>query len=269
MTRIMDESDRNGLQTGSRYFSKTLAKGLQILCQFDEGTTWLSLSELAARTGLDKATTLRLAGTLHSLGYLDRSLTTRQYRPGLRVLTLGHAALAASNLRDRARPHLEQLAEDTQETVNMGVLVGTQVLYIERIKKAQLVEANIQVGSTLPTYCTSMGKVLLAWLDTAAAAEHIPPELERLGPKTIVDHDMLIAELAQVRERGWARQDQEMAPSLRSVAAAIRNESGDVIAAVNIAVAVDRVTMEGLIDKCLPLLLKCVTVISGLSGFRV
>ena len=73
----------------------------------------------------------------------------------------------------------------------MGVLVGTQVLYIERIKKAQLVEANIQVGSTLPTYCTSMGKVLLAWLDTAAAAEHMPPELERLGPKTIVDHDML------------------------------------------------------------------------------
>lgn len=255
-------------QGDARYFTETLARGLRILTQFNEEATSLSLGDLAGRTGLDKATTLRLVNTLHSLGFLERSPTTRRYRPGLGVLRLGHAALAASSLHDHALPRLEELAAATGETVNMGVLVGDSVLYIERLKRAELVTANIQVGSTLPAYCTSMGKMLLATAGPAAASILDIGRFESLGPNTIVDSKALAVELRKIRSRGWASQDEEVAPGLLSLAAPIRDETSTVIAAINVAVPSSRFSMRKLVHDFLPLVMDCAKAISELSGYR-
>ncbi|MGH7641979.1 MAG: IclR family transcriptional regulator [Candidatus Dormibacteria bacterium] len=253
----------------SRYHTEALARGLAILGQFDESTPWLSLAELSTRTELGKSTALRLVDTLHSLGFLERSLSTRKYRPGLAVLQLGHAALAASSLHDLALPELERLAAKTRETVNMGVLVGGSVLYIARLKRAELVTANIQVGSTLPAYCTSMGKLLLAHLDRERLAQALLQHpMERLGPHTIVAEDELSIELQRIRQQGWSVQDEELAAGLRSVAAPVRDASSQVIAAVNVAVSAARVSVEELTQRFPPLVLNCANAISALAGDR-
>jgi len=261
-------SPQGSVPPESRYFTETLARGLRILLEFHEGALSLSLGELSARTGLDKATTLRLVNTLHSVGFLERSPATRRYRPGLGVLRLGYAALAASSLHDSALPQLEVLAAATGETVNMGVLVGDSVLYVERLKRAELVTANIQVGSTLPAYCTSMGKMLLATGGPAAASILDAGRFEPLGPKTIVDSKALAIELKKIQRRGWASQDEEVAPGLLSIAAPIRDETSKVIAAINIAVPSSRFTMRRLVDEFLPLLMESANVISEFSGYR-
>jgi IclR family pca regulon transcriptional regulator len=259
----------NHVTERSRYHTEALARGLAILEQFNERDSWLSLMELATRTGIDKSTALRLVDTLRSLGFLERSSTSRKYRPGLRVLQLGHAALAASNLHDLALPSLEQLASETHETVNMGVLVGGAVLYIVRLKRAELVTANIQVGSTLPAYCTSMGKLLLADLGEAERAKLLESESwASLGPHTIVEPRAFSVELRKIKSRGWAAQDEELAAGLRSVAAPVRDSSARVVAAINVAVPATRVSMDELTRDLLPRLLQSAELISALAGYR-
>src|SRR5439155_13002071 len=123
------------------------------------------LSEIARRVGLTTPTTLRLLNTLRILGYVEQSAATKKYRPALAVLRLGYAAIAGLGLREVALPYLQRLSERTGETVNLAVLAGSEVVYVERIKRTELITANVHVGSRLPAYSTSMGKVLLAHLE--------------------------------------------------------------------------------------------------------
>ena len=231
----------------NQYRIESLAKGLQVLRLFDETTTSLKLRDICDLTGIPMPTAFRIVSTLEEDGFLDRS-PEGVLQPGLSVLTLGSAALRGSSLVGVSERPLRHLAETTGETVNLGVLLGDQVLYLARLKNADLVTANVQVGSTLPAIYTSMGKLLLANLS--------PEELDATigthsftgdaGPNAVSSRAELDARLAEIRKQGYAIQDQELAMGLRSVSVPVFGAGQTLVAAINIAVSSSRHTVETL-----------------------
>jgi IclR family pca regulon transcriptional regulator len=194
-----------------------------------------------------------VVSTLEEEGFLDRTPDGR-FQPGLSVLTLGSAALRGSSLVQVSERPLRELAAATGETVNLGVLLGDQVLYLARLRNADLVTANVQVGSTLPAVFTSMGKLLLAALspDELTARLGDQPFTSRGGPNAVTSRTELDERLAAIREQGYAIQDQELAQGLRSVSVPVYGSGSELVAAVNIAVSSSRHDLDSLRNVLLP-----------------
>src|SRR6201996_6479885 len=247
------------------YRVEALAKGLRLLSLFDEQRPTWGGGDLAAAPGLPMPTVYRVVMTLTAEGYLDH-LPSGDYRPGVRTLTLGGAALRSLDLVALATPKLQKLGETTGETVNLAVLTGDRVLYLVRLRNSDLVTANIQVGSTLPAVHTSIGKLLLAHLDEADLRERITDSsfAANAGPNAKVSLAELLDELATVREQGWAMQDEELAYGLRSVAAPITAPDGRVLAGVNLAVQAQDWSTQRIIRELRPAVLATCAEISGL-----
>jgi IclR family pca regulon transcriptional regulator len=242
------------------YTVSALAKGMRVLSVFSEQRRELRLVDVATLTGLPVPTVFRLLKTLQSEGYLEQ-LENGRFRPGLYVLSLGYAALQGQEVVEAASLPLRRLADETAETVNLGVLVGTSVLYLARVKNTDLVTANLQVGSMLPAACTSMGKVLLSYLPPAELELRLAEvDLESCrGPRALRALSQLRHQLRESRERGWALQDEEVAHGLRSISAPVLDRSGNAVAAVNLAVQASRWTRDELVERFLPPLLAAAT----------
>jgi len=240
------------VKAAGKYRIEALAKGLDVLRLFDESVTQLKLRDICDRTGIPMPTAFRVVATLEEGGFVER-LPDGSIRPGVAVLPLGSAALRGSSLVQLSERPLRLLAEETGETVNLGVLRGSDVLYLARIRNADLVTANIQVGSTLPAPLTSMGKLLLAHLDEAEVAQALAGfDFSRAaGPRAARSLDELLPRLRETREQGYAVQDEEVAAGLRSVAAPVFGADGLPVAAINIAVASTRHGLEALLGPFL------------------
>jgi IclR family pca regulon transcriptional regulator len=247
------------------YRVEALAKGLRILSLFDEKRPSWRVSDLAAAAGLPMPTVYRAVMTLAAEGYLDQ-LPDGGYRPGVRTLTLGTAALRSLDLVAIATPKLQQLASHTGETVNLAVLSADRVLYLVRLRNSDLVTANIQVGSTLPAVHTSIGKLLLSYLDEADLAGRITDAsfAANSGPNAKLSLAELRGELRTVRDQGWAMQDEELAYGLRSVAAPITGPDGRVLAGVNLAVQARDWSSQRIVRELRPAVLATCAEISGL-----
>jgi IclR family transcriptional regulator, pca regulon regulatory protein len=254
-------------------FSQSLERGLAILATFQPAQPLLGISELARALDLKRSTTHRYVGTLAALGYLEHDGQTRKYRLGPRVLDLGFSAINSMQLPELARPHLQHLSDETGLTVNMAILAGTEIVYVERVRSSRRgqseIDLNLHVGSRLPAYCTSMGKVLLAFLpDDARAAVLDATDLVRRGPNTVTQRRRLEAELARVRASGVAVNNEELAYGLRSIAVPVRARSGEVEAAINIAVHRTMVSLETLTQRLAPALERAARAISDKAGYR-
>jgi IclR family pca regulon transcriptional regulator len=247
------------------YRVEALAKGLRILSLFDEQHPSWRVSDLATVTGLPMPTVYRVVMTLASEGYLDH-LPTGDYRPGVRTLTLGTAALRSLDFVSIATPKLRDLGQRTGETVNLAVLNGDRVLYLIRLRNSDLVTANIQVGSTLPAVHTSIGKLLLAHLPEADLEARITDAsfAANSGPNAKVSLAELRTELGPIRDQGWAMQDEELAYGLRSVAGPVTGPDGRVLAGVNLAVQARDWSTQRIIRELKPAVLATCAEISGL-----
>ena len=247
------------------YRVEALAKGLRILSLFDEQRPSWRVTDLAAAAGLPMPTVYRVVMTLTAEGYLDH-LPNGDYRPGVKTLTLGTAALRGLDLVGIATPKLQRLGDATGETVNLAVLTGDRVLYLVRLRNSDLVTANIQVGSTLPAVTTSIGKLLLAHLDEADLEERITEDsfAAQHGPNAKVSLDELHDELVKIREQGWALQDEELAYGLRSVAGPIVGPDGRVVAGVNLAVQARDWSTQRIVRELRPVVLETCAEISAL-----
>jgi IclR family transcriptional regulator, pca regulon regulatory protein len=247
------------------YRVEALAKGLRILSLFDEQRPSWRVSDLATAAGLPMPTVYRVVMTLASEGYLDH-LPNGEYRPGVRTLTLGTAALRSIDFVGIATPKLTELGQRTGETVNLAVLTGDRVLYLVRLRNSDLVTANIQVGSTLPAVYTSIGKLLLAYLDEADLKARITDASfsANAGPNAKVSLDELREELRTIRDQGWSMQDEELAYGLRSVAGPITSPDGRVVAGVNLAVQARDWSTQRIIRELRPAVLATCAEISGL-----
>ena len=251
--------------------SQSLERGLAILSTFRSAQPLLGVSDLAREVGLSRSTAHRYVATLAQLGYLQQDVETKKYRLGPRVLDLGFSAINSMELRHIGSPHLEELSAATGHTVNMAVLDGSDIVYIERCRGRgpREIDLNLHVGSRLPAYCTSMGKVLLAFLPTQELTALLDGvELTRRGPNTITAKRRLLKELDSVRERGLAVNNEELAYGLRSIAAPVWSQTGDVVAAINIAVHRSLVSMDELLEGLAPALVDTAHEISARIGFN-
>jgi IclR family transcriptional regulator, pca regulon regulatory protein len=253
------------------YRVEALAKGLRILSLFDEQRPSWRVSDLATAAGLPMPTAYRIVMTLTSEGYLDH-LPNGEYRPGVRTLTLGTAALRSLDLVGIATPKLTDLGQRTGETVNLAVLSGDRVLYLVRLRNSDLVTANIQVGSTLPAVHTSIGKLLLAYLDEADLEARITDASfsANSGPNAKLSLAELREELRAIRDQGWAMQDEELAYGLRSVAGPVTGPDARVVAGVNLAVQARDWSTQRIIRELKPAVLAtCAEISALLSGSHV
>ena len=263
-------ASRSGEPEGNAYRVESLAKGLRILTLFSDRKTSLRLKEISALAGLPMPTAFRLVETLIDEDYLER-LPDGGVRPATGVLTLGFAALHGLDLVQTSAGILRDLADRTQQTVNLGVLSGDQVLYVARLYSNALVTANVTVGSRLPAPVTSMGKLLLAFLPEADVARRLGPAAfaGTWGPNAIESVKALMKHLPRIREDGYAIQDEELAGGLRSIAGPVRRADGEVIAAVNVAVPAAEFTVKQLVSKLRqPLLTACETISRRLGATR-
>jgi DNA-binding IclR family transcriptional regulator len=195
----------------------------------------LGVSELARRLGLGKSTVHRLLTTLAAEGLIERDPRTGGYRLGLVVFELGEAVRVHLDLHAAAGPVLASLRAETGESSQVGVLDGHEVVYVDRLESSQSLRLFTETGRRVPVHCTSSGKVLLAHLPDArlrAVLDAAP--LTPLTPHTVTDRAALLAELATVRRRGWAAAVDEREIGVASVAAPIRDATGQVIAAISI-----------------------------------
>jgi IclR family pca regulon transcriptional regulator len=247
------------------YRVEALAKGLRILSLFDEQRPSWRVSDLATAAGLPMPTAYRIVMTLTAEGYLDH-LPNGEYRPGVRTLTLGMAALRSLDLVGIATPKLTDLGQRTGETVNLAVLTGDRVLYLVRLRNSDLVTANIQVGSTLPAVHASIGKLLLAYLDEDDLEARITDAsfAANSGPNAKLSLAELREELRAIREQGWAMQDEELAYGLRSVAGPVTGPAGHVMAGVNLAVQARDWSTQRIIRELKPAVLETCAEISAL-----
>jgi len=207
---------------------------LAVLGAFDEGARQLSLSELSRRAGLPLSTTHRLLAELVEWGALRRADDGR-YVLGRRMWEIGLLAPIQVEVREIASPFLSDVFAATQATVHLAVREGTRALYVERLSGHRSVPVVSSVGSRLPLHATGVGKVLLAHAPGKVQRD-VLANLTRETPYTIVAPGTLQQQLAQVRERGFARTDEEMSLGACSVAVPVLDDSGSVAAAVGIVV---------------------------------
>jgi IclR family transcriptional regulator, pca regulon regulatory protein len=253
-------------------YSQSLERGLAILGCFTPERSVLGLAEIADELRLSRSTTHRYVITLFALGYLEQE-ASRRYRLGLRVTDLGMSALNATGLREHAHPYLEELRRETSYTVNLAVLDGTEIVYVDRARSFRRGQSKIDLGlapgSRMPAYCTAMGKVLLANLPEREQSELLASmKLTQRGPNTITSKNALRVELEPIREEGFAVNDQELAEGLHSIAVPVRNEARKVVAAVSLAAHTSMISLEELVDALGPHLLSTADRISARLGYR-
>jgi IclR family pca regulon transcriptional regulator len=257
----------------TRTSSQSLERGLAILSAFKPEVAELGISELARELGLSRSTSHRYVATLARLGYLQQNKVTRKYRLGPRVFDLGFSAINSMELRQISAPHLRQLSDETGRTVNMAILDGADIVYIERCRASgpgqREIDLALHVGSRLPAYCTSMGKVLLAYLPAEEQAALIAKvDFVDRGPNTITTADALAAELERVRVSGVAVNNEELAYGLRSIAVPVWGQTGEVVAAINVAVHRSAGSIDELVVRLSSMLNRTASEISARLGYR-
>jgi DNA-binding IclR family transcriptional regulator len=234
---------RNNGRSGN-FAVQSVARALTILELLAGAPDELGVTELGRRLGVHKATASRLVSTLADHGLVERSPVTDKYRLGFGVIRLAAVATAGLDLVRQARPVLERLAEETSETVNLAVLDGDRVVNIDQIAAPHLVVNVNWVGKRTPLHCTSNGKMLLALLPNRERARLLRGRLERLTSNSIVDKDLLQAQLMEAEVRGYAYTVEELEVGLNAVAAPVRDSGGGVIAAVSVSGPAYRFTRE-------------------------
>ena len=232
-------------------FVQSLDRGLAVIRCFSSERPSLTLSEVAERTGLTRAAARRFLLTLQELGYVGS--TGRQFSLRPRVLALGYAYLSSFSVAQIAQPHLEDLAEELHESCSVSVLDGDDIVYVARASANRIMTIALTVGTRLPPYPTSMGRVLLASLPKEELDAHLRRiPLRKLTERTVVDETELRRILAKVAAQGWAAVDQELEAGVRSIAVPIRDSSGRVVAAINASAHAARVQMRTLERQFLP-----------------
>lgn len=239
-----------------------LAKGLAVIETFTTERPRQSITEVAAASGLDRATARRCLLTLAHHGYADWDGKFFTLTP--RVLRLGTACLATMPMPQIVQPFLDRLSEGIGQSSSVSVLDGAEIVYIARAAQKRVMSIALNPGSRLPAYCTSLGRVLLAALPEAEAGALLSSApLPARTPHTLTSPEALMAELARIRAQGHAIIDQEVEIGLRSVAVPLYNARGVVVAAMNVGVSAS-IPPEALVKDYLPALLAVQAELRGM-----
>jgi IclR family pca regulon transcriptional regulator len=236
-------------------YVRALDRGLAVIRAFDADHPRRSLAEVARAVGLAPATARRLLHTLQSLDYVATDGQAWWLRP--RLLELGQAYLATTSVWDVVRERLARLAEEVHETASAGVLDGDDVIYVVRVPYRRIMSMNVEVGTRIPAFASSMGRVLLAALDDDAREAILQRvDLRPITPRTVATVDALRGVVAQVRAQGWCFMEQELEAGIQCVAAPVHDATGRVIAAVTVSSHTSRLGPEEVRGRLLPALVR-------------
>jgi IclR family pca regulon transcriptional regulator len=243
-------------------FIEALARGLDVIRSFGPNRSTMTLSEVAAATGLARPTARRMLLTLEELGYVRVMQGGFALTP--RVLELGMAYIGSTNIWDIARPHMEQLVGRTNESSSIAQLDGSDIVYVARVAVPKIITIAVTIGTRFPALQTSLGKVLLAEL-SADELERVlaVPSRSGIAPLWRPEAEERDRALCEVRTRGWALADEHLAYGIRSIAVPLRDGTSSVIAALNVSVHAAETSIETLTGKYLPMLLETAAVINS------
>ena len=235
-------------------FVHSLARGLAVIRAFGGDAPHLTMSDVAKRTGLSRATVRRFLHTLVELGYVG--LEGRLYALRPRILELGYAFLSSMPMWDVIQPELQDVSARLRVTCSAGLLDGHEVVYVARAGRTELASLSFGVGSRLPAFHTAMGRVLLAALSPAEREQRMTKaDLRAYTPLTMTDPEQLMAELDAVADRGWSIVDREYEPGLIALAVPLRNRAGEIVAALITSARATRLDAATMRADHLPVLL--------------
>lgn len=224
-------------------FLTTFARGLEVIKSFDTQTPSMSLTEVAKKNNLSRASARRFLLTLQKLGYVQSD--GKRFKLTAKILELGYSYLASLNFSEIITPFLERIAHQLGESCSATVLDGQDVVYIARVPIRGLIPVNLQIGARLPAYLTSMGRVLLANLPEAQLETFLAnAPFEKLTPYTLSSAEHLRAEIKRVRAQGYAIVDQELELGLRTVSVPVYDRHRHVSFALNVATHASKVSMK-------------------------
>lgn len=227
---------------------RAVDRALDVMLCFSREEPELTLTEIAERVELHKSTVHRVLATLENKRFVQHDEATGKYRLGLRVLELAMLALETTDIRRHAWPFLRRLSEECRETVDLGVLDGTDIVYLEVIESPQRVKLAAAPGQRLPACCTSSGKAILAYLPEAQVRQIMIQGLRRYTEHTIVSPDDFLADLRATRERGFAIAQSEYEDGINAVAAPILDPRQRPIAVIAVAGPAFRLPMERMLE---------------------
>ena len=234
-------------------YVQSLARGLRVLRAFDREMPSATLSQIAERTQLSRAAVRRSLLTLQHLGYLESR--GRDFFLTPRVLELGYSYLTSLDLTGLAQQSMDQLAQRVSESCSLAVLDGTDIVYVLRVPVRRVMSLTLGVGTRLPAFAASMGRVLLAdWPETALTKWLHAQKLRAYTPHTIHTVSALKAELVRVRTQGYALVSRELELGLCSIAVPIRSGDGHAVAALNVAMPYDKDAPAHAVKHILPAL---------------
>jgi len=235
-------------------YVQSFARGLAVIRSFSAQAPSQTMTEVAQRTGLTRAGARRILHTLHALGYVE--IEGRQFRLTAKVLDLGFAYLSSLPLWSLAEPFIEAFVRDVHESSSAAVLDGKDIVYVLRVPTHKIMSINLGVGSRLPAYCSSMGRVLLSGLDDEELMRRLDAtDFVARTPRTLTDLARLHEEILRVRSQGWALIDEELELGLISLAAPLFARNGKMLAAINVGMHKSRMTAETMQREILPKLL--------------
>lgn len=221
--------------TGDPNFMTSLARGLIVIQAFTQQSPQMTISQLSVKTGLSRAAVRRCLYTLTKLGFAGAEDGSRySLRP--RMLTLSHTYTTSNTLSAAAQPILERMSAALRESFSVATLDGEDIVYIARTQVNRVMAVDLHIGSRLPAYCTSMGRVLLAYLPTEQLEQYLAKAtLTPHTTRTITSVEKLRLALRNVRRNGYALVDQEYEVGLRSLAVPVYAASGRVVATLNLS----------------------------------
>lgn len=259
----MDQDSPGQPGVNRNEFVRSLSTGLRVLESFSAADPKLTLSDVARRTGVSRATARRMLLTLVHEGYAYTDGRLFELTP--RVLGLGQGYWSGRGWHELLQPLLGELSGELAESCSAALLLGDEVMYVCRVHTRRIMRIDLALGTKLPAFATSMGRVLLSGLEAEALGERLrTAELRAYTPRTVTDPEKLREIITEVGVHGYAVVDEELEEGLRSVAVPVRSSTGDLVLALNTSISAGKESARESLDRTLPHLLRCAAAVEDL-----
>lgn len=252
----------------SDYLIQSVTHALSVIEQFRGDVEELGVTELSKRLKLHKNNVFRILATLESCGYIEQNKATENYRLGLKCLQLGQTYVHQMGFLTQAKPILQQLARECQESAYVAVQRNNGIVPIEFVESEQPVRITPLVGQHLPLHCTAAGKVHLAFAQEEQLKQFLPNGLKKYTPKTISEPGQLVLHLKEILSRGYAVEEGEYVEDMKSVSVPIRDYTRTVIGSVTVAGPAYRLTSERIEKEIIPRVVQRGKELSSRLGFH-
>ena len=245
----------------------SVAAAVRVLKCFSEMEPEIGISSLAKRLSLAKSTAHRLAVTLLSEGLLEQNPENGRYRLGINLFIMGALVRRRLDVSNMAQPFLKVLRERTGETIHLAVLNETNIIYLYNLESAQAIRMKNYIGTFKPAFCTCEGRAILAFSPTELIQRVIASDLSARTPNTVSSSAELLKVLAQVKQQGYAIDDEESEVGMRGISVPLRDITGQVVASIGVGGPSQRLTLKKL-RSLAPLVIQTAEDISVQLGYR-